>query len=199
VWRLRGEDDHLDQEAALDLNELAQLSRKIDECKAQHQSAGSVNDLQLWNNHESRVEFAIERVSHFQQVKSIIESSMIFGLTRQDVPRIAELELRDMLLSFLRRNGVDCFLAGLDRAETKRSTLQFARVLESLVPEDDRRQDLLDGALSLQDIPDLKNRILDHIRIETTHGLPVQNSVAGVSSSGLTGRPDSRGYRTIGG
>jgi len=199
MWRLRGEDDRLDQEAALDLKELAQLSRKISECKAQDDSSGNRNELQLWNNHDSRIEFAVERVSHFQQVKSIIESSMIFGVTRQDVPRIAELELRDMLLSFLRRNGVDCFLAGLDPAAARRSTLQFARLLESFVPEDDRRQDLLDGALSLQDIPDLKDHILDHISVETPHSLPVGDSADDASGARLSILAGSCSSRPIGG
>jgi hypothetical protein len=167
VWRLRGEDDRLDQEAALDLKELAQLHRLIDECKAKINGGVPGRDnVQLLIQQGTRLELEIEEVSHFQQLKSLLDVSVKVGPTHHVAPPIAELELRDMLLSLLRRNGIECYLAGINKSDARRSTLQLANLLESLVPEEDKRNALFDGSLWIEELPGVEAEIRKHIEAD---------------------------------
>ena len=79
VLRLSGEDDRLDQEAALDLKELAQLHRLIDECKHNSDSGVSAGkDVQLFVQQDTRLELEIEQVSRFQQLRSLLEHFLFY-------------------------------------------------------------------------------------------------------------------------
>jgi hypothetical protein len=114
-----------------------------------------------------RIETAVETVSHFEQLLGLVEVSEIIPLTRHAAPDSAALELKDMMLTVLQRNGASCYLAGLPKEESRKATLQLARLLESLVPEEDTRDRLLDGALALRDLPEVETRVFSHISAAT--------------------------------
>jgi len=69
------------------------------------------------------------------------------------------------------------FSSRLESRGAKRSTLQFARLLESFFLKTTGGK-ICGRSSSLQDIPDLKDRILDHIKMETPHSLPIAEIVA---------------------
>jgi hypothetical protein len=111
-----------------------------------------------------RLELEIEEVSRFQQLKSLLDISIKVGPTRHLAPQIAELELRDMLLSLLRRNGIQGYFAGISKADARRSTSQLANLLELLVPEEDQRNALFDGSLWIEELPGVEAEIRKHIQ-----------------------------------
>jgi hypothetical protein len=191
VHRLRGEDDRLDQEAALDLKELAQLHRLIDECKDKSDSGTSAQkNVQLFVQEDMRLELEIDEVSHFQQLKSLLDVAIKVGPTRHLAPQIAELELRDMLLSLLRRNGIQDYFAGISKADARRSTLQLANLLELLVPEEDQRNALFDGSLWIEELPGVEAEIRKHIEASgqpTSRGACTESQIL----IGTTAKPQS--------
>jgi hypothetical protein len=165
VWRLRGEDDRLDRETSLDLRVLARLYCIIDEC-IDAINAGVDADKEgvaLLAPSSAKLEAVMERVSKFQQLKDIVEVAQIIPASRHTAPAIAELELKDRLLDFLRRNGAECYLAGIPKETARVATLQLARLLERLVPSDDARQQLLDGITQLHDLPAVESGVLAHV------------------------------------
>ena len=68
-----------------------------------------------------------------------------------------------MLLSLLRRNGIQGYFAGISKADARRSTLQLANLLELLVPEEDQRTALFDGSLWIEELPGIEAEIRKHI------------------------------------
>ena len=107
--------------------------------------------------------------SRFEQLKGLVEVSQVIPCTRHAAPEIATLELKDMMLTVLHRNGASCYLAGLSKVESRKATLQFARLLEFLVPEEDTRERLLEGAIALRDLPEVEARVLSHIAEATAN------------------------------
>ena len=163
--RLRGEDDRLERETTLDLKVLARLYTMIDECIAlinnEHEKPTGV---ELIVSNGEKLSAIVERVGKFQQLKDLVEIAQVIPPSRHTVPIFAEMELKDRLLDFLRRNGAECYLAGLPKEVSKKATLQLARLLEQLVPQDDLRQKLVDGAVKLKDLPGVETQVLTHIQ-----------------------------------
>ena len=170
VWRLRGEDDRLDQETTLDLQVLARLYRMIDECISIINAGGdgSARGVQLVIQKGETVSAVVERVGKFQQLKDFVELAEIMPLSRQSAPLIAELELKDRLLDFLRRNGAECYLAGIPKETARTASLKLARLLERLVPEEDARERLLDGTVKLRELAKVEASVLAQVK-EGTH------------------------------
>jgi hypothetical protein len=169
VWALRGEDNRLDRETTLDLRVLARLYCIIDECLDAINSGadGGPKGVALLASTNSKLEAVMERVSKFQQLKEIVEVAQVIPASRHTAPAIAEVELKDRLLDFLRRNGAECYLAGIPKETSRVATLQLARLLECLVPSDDARQQLLDGITQLHDSPAVEAAVLEHIKKST--------------------------------
>ena len=165
VWRLRGEDDRLDRETTLDLRVLGRLYVMIEECISLINEGGAAGpqSVALFAPSNVRLVAVMERVSKFQQLKDLIEVAQIIPSSRHTAPIIAEIELKDRLLDFLRRNGAECYLAGIPKDAARVATLQLARLLERLVPVDDSRQDLLDGVTKLCSMPEVEADVLSHI------------------------------------
>jgi hypothetical protein len=162
--RLRGEDDRLDRETALDIATLAQLYKIIDECLvALNEQPLDASSLQLISD-GGRLGAVVEQVSKFAQLKELLEAAQVIPTTRHGAPRIADLEMRDLLLNMLRTNGAECYLAGLPSHVSQRATLQLARLMESAVPTEDLRQKLLEGFVSIDNFPELREGIAEQVR-----------------------------------
>jgi hypothetical protein len=163
VLQAKGEDDRLDRETSLDLKVLARLYSMIDECLALINGEGGADGVELVVHSDIKLAAVVESVSKFTQLKDLAEIATIIPVSRQISSDIAKLELKDMLLDFLRVNGVECYLAGISKTISNQVTLQLARVIERLVPQDDTRQKLLDGVIKLKEMPAVQMRLVDHI------------------------------------
>jgi len=64
--------------------------------------------------------------------------------------------------------SLPCYLAGLPRDESTRGALQFARILEQLVPEEDNIEKLFEGAIALRDIPSLECAVMNQAALCAT-------------------------------
>jgi hypothetical protein len=168
--RLRGEDDRLDQEASLDVRELFNLRRMIQEC-FERESLGSSNSsdqIQLMAHAGSHVQVVVEGISEFSQLKGIVEFSQLLHPSRHVEAEIAALELKDLILTLLRRNGAPCYFAGLPKEESTRAALRLARVLERMIPEEDTLEKLFEGAIMLREMPSLEEEVMDQASLCAT-------------------------------
>lgn len=171
LLRLRGEDDRIDQESTLDLAVLARLNDMIDECVAMNNGDSAVvmkTGLELVTQESIKIGVAVEHVSKFRQLTDLAELAQVIPTTRHIAPSLAQVELKDRLLSLLYTNGANPYLAGLSKDASHKASLDLARLLESLIPEEDLRQDLLDGVLQLRDLPGVKEKVLDHVARSTS-------------------------------
>lgn len=79
-----------------------------------------------------------------------------------------------MLLTLLRCNGAECYLAGLSQPLARKATLDLARLLEQLIPEEDCRMSLFDGTRMLSEYPEAEEQLLGQIaevKDQLTHDL----------------------------
>ena len=114
---------------SLDLRVLARLYSIINECISliNNGRAAAPQAVALLASANVRLAAVMERVSKFQQLKDIIEVAQVIPSTRHTAPLLAEVEMKDRLLDFLRRNGAQCYLAGLPKKTAKIAMIQFAR------------------------------------------------------------------------
>lgn len=81
----------------------------------------------------------------------------------------------------LRRNGAEAYFAGLPKDVSRAATIKLAQLLESMIPDTDNREKLLQGLIATGDVPGLDERIKQlmdqtHSEIQrlsqTSHALP---------------------------
>jgi hypothetical protein len=167
VLRLRGEDDRLDRDASLDIAVLGRLYQILNECiEAINSRPTELKGLQIING-DATLELLLQRMPRFDQLKNLVEVSQILPATRHTAPIFAEMELKDMLLGMLHRNGADGYLAGLPKEVTRFATLELAKLLESAIPTIDQREKLLEGIIALGEIPGLEKEI-ESLMVNTT-------------------------------
>jgi hypothetical protein len=169
--RLRGEDDRLDQGALIDTRELFNLHRMIKECKEREISGDREHSdqIHLMKQDSGHVDVVVEQISQFTQLKCIVEFSQVLHPSRHIEADLAALELKDLILTLLRRNGVPCYLAGLPKEESTRASLQLARILERTIPEEDNLEKLFKGAISLRDMPSLEAEVMQQAQLCNTN------------------------------
>ena len=166
---LRGEDDRIDREASLDIAVLGKLYVILNECiNAYNTRPLSLEGLQVISQ-ETKLEMVLKQVTRFDKLKELVEVSQIQPAGRHVSSAIAELELKDILLGMLRRNGAEAYLAGLPKEVTRTATIELAQLLESMVPDSDKRDRLLHGLIAIGEVPGLEKKLkqlMDHTHAE---------------------------------
>lgn len=159
VYELRGEDDRIDREASLDIAVLGRLYVILNECiDAFNSRPEGLNGLQIISQ-DARLEVILKQMPRFEQLKELVEMSQILPAGRHTSSAIAELELKDILLDMLRRNGAESYLAGLPKDVIRAAMIELAQLLESMIPDADNREKLLQGLIATGDVPGLDERI----------------------------------------
>ena len=108
---------------------------------------------------DAKLEVILKQLPRFDALKELVEVSQILPAGRHVSSAIAELEMKDILLDMLRRNGADAYLAGLPKDVTRAATIKLAQLLESMIPDTDNREKLLQGLIATGEIPGLDERI----------------------------------------
>jgi hypothetical protein len=160
----RGEAERLDRECMLDMKVLVRTHEMIEESLELLNKSGSSdqNPLAVMVQKDGNIRAFIERVGPFAKLKEIAEAGECLKSSRLTTPDDALLRLRDLLLCFLRKNGASCFLAGLPPEMVKARTLEFARLLEHFIPDTDKREQLISGAILLREMPAVEAAIQEH-------------------------------------
>jgi hypothetical protein len=180
VYQLRGEDDRIDREASLDIAVLGRLYVILNECiDAFNSRPEGLNGLQIISQ-DAKLEVILKQMPRFERLKELVEVSQILPAGRHVSSAIAELELKDILLDMLRRNGADAYLAGLPKDVSRAATIELAQLLESMIPDADNREKLLHGLIATGDVPGLEEgirQLMNHTnfemqRLSQTHALP---------------------------
>lgn len=180
VYQLRGEDDRIDREASLDIAVLGRLFVILNECiDAFNSRPEGLNGLQIISQH-TKLEIVLMQLPRFERLKELVEVSQILPAGRHVSSAIAELELKDILLDMLRRNGAEAYLAGLPKDVSRVATIELAQLLESMIPDADNRDKLLSGLIATGDVPGLDEgirQLMNHTsfemqRLSQTHALP---------------------------
>jgi hypothetical protein len=159
VHQLRAEDDRIDREASLDIAVLGRLYVILNECiDAFNSCPEGLSGLQIISP-DAKLEVILKQLPRFDALKELVEVSQILPAGRHVSSAIAELEMKDILLDMLRRNGADAYLAGLPKDVTRAATIKLAQLLESMIPDTDNREKLLQGLIATGEIPGLDERI----------------------------------------
>jgi hypothetical protein len=159
VYQLRGEDDRIDREASLDIAVLGRLYVILIECiDAFNSCPEGLNGLQIISP-DAKLEVILTQLPRFDGLKELVEVSQILPAGRHVSSAIAELELKDILLDMLRRNGAEAYFAGLPKDVSRAATIKLAQLLESMIPDTDNREKLLQGLIATGDVPGLDERI----------------------------------------
>lgn len=165
-----GEAERLDRECATDIKVLARLNIMINECfdlvNKRPDKAGDAAEQALVSYEGFELRARVTLVGSFERLKDLVEAADCLPASRQTVPDQALRLLRDKILCLLRRNGADCYLAGLPEELTKRLTLRFATLLERFVPDVDQREKLLSGEMLLKSLPSVEQALLNHVQTE---------------------------------
>jgi hypothetical protein len=163
--QLRGEDDRIDREASLDIAVLGRLYMILNECiDAYNTRPEALSGLQIISR-DTKLEIILKQVTRFEQLKELVEVSQILPAGRHVSSALAELELKDILLDMLRRNGAETYFAGLPKDVTRTATIELAQLLESMVPDSDNRDRLLHGLITMDEVPGLEEELrelMDH-------------------------------------